>query len=91
MEFLVRIEVRLPPDMPEDRRRELLEAESARGRELLADGSLVRIWRVPGRLANISLYRAADATELHALLGSLPLAPWLEVSVEALATHPLEA
>jgi muconolactone D-isomerase len=91
MEFLVRIEVGLPPDMSEDRRRRLLEAESARGRELIADGSLVRIWRVPGRLANISLYRAADATQLHALISSLPLYPWLEVSVEALATHPLEA
>jgi muconolactone D-isomerase len=91
MEFLVRIEVRLPPEMPEDRRRGLLEAESARGRELIADGSLVRIWRVPGRLANISLYRADDATQLHALISSLPLYPWLDVSVEALATHPLEA
>jgi muconolactone D-isomerase len=91
MEFLARIEVGLPPDMPEDRRRELLEAESARGRELIADGSLVRIWRVPGRRANVSLYRAADATELHALIASLPLYPWLDISVEALATHPLEA
>ena len=91
MEFLVRIEIGLPPDMPEDRRSELLAAEAARGRELIAAGSLVRIWRVPGRRANVSLYRAADATELHALLGSLPLYPWLEISVEALATHPLEA
>jgi muconolactone D-isomerase len=38
----------------------------------------------------VSLYRAADATQLHELIGSLPLFPWLEVSVEALATHPLE-
>jgi muconolactone D-isomerase len=91
VEFLVRIEVGLPPDMPEDRRRQLLEAEAVRGRELIAAGSLVRIWRVPGRRANVSLYRAADATELHALIASLPLYPWLEVSVEALATHPLEA
>jgi muconolactone D-isomerase len=91
MEFLVRIEVGLPPDVPEDRRRQLLEAEAVRGRELVADGSLVRIWRVPGRRANVSLYRAPDATGLHELLSSLPLYPWLEISVEALATHPLEA
>jgi muconolactone D-isomerase len=90
VEFLVCIEVGLPLDMAEDRRRQLLEAESARGRELIAAGSLLRIWRVPGRRANVSLYRAADATELHALLASLPLFPWLDISVEALATHPLE-
>jgi muconolactone D-isomerase len=45
---------------------------------------------VPGRQANVSLYEASDATALHALLMSLPLWPWMDVQVEALATHPLE-
>ena len=90
MEFLVRINVDLSADVTEPRRRELLEAEAERGRELLASGALRRIWRVPGRPANISLYEASDATELHALLMSLPLWPWMDVQVEALATHPLE-
>jgi muconolactone D-isomerase len=91
MEFLVRIDVDLPPDLSEPRRRELLEAEAERGRELLASGALRRIWRVPGRRANVSLYEAPDATELHALLTSLPLWPWMDIDVQALATHPLEA
>jgi muconolactone D-isomerase len=91
MEFLVRIDVDLPADVTELRRRELLEAEAERGRDLLASGALLRIWRVPGRLANISIYDTADATELHALLSSLPLWPWMDVHVEPLATHPLEA
>jgi muconolactone D-isomerase len=46
---------------------------------------------VPGSWVNVSLYEASDATELHALLTSLPLWPWMDVHVEALATHPLEA
>jgi muconolactone D-isomerase len=91
MEFLVWIDVDLPPDLSEPRRRELREAEAERGRELLASGALRRIWRVPGRRANVSLYEAPDATELHALLTSLPLWPWMDVHVEPLATHPLEA
>ena len=90
MEFLVRIDIDLSAEVTEPRRRELLEAESERGRELLASGALRRIWRVPGRWANVSLYDAADATELHALLTSLPLWPWMDIHVEALATHPLE-
>ena len=89
-EFLVRIETRLPPDLPEPRRKELLDAESARGRELIESGKLRRIWRVPGRTANVSLYDVADADELHELLSSLPLARWMDIRVEALAVHPLE-
>lgn len=46
---------------------------------------------VPGRQANIAVYEAIDATDLHALITSLPLWPWMEVSIEALAVHPLEA
>ena len=91
MEFLVRIDVRLPPDMPPERRAELLEAEHRRGKELMAEGLLARIWRVPGRLSNYSLYRAPDATAVHAALASLPLWPWIEARVEGLAEHPLEA
>lgn len=91
MEFLVRIEVKLPPDMPEERRQALLAAEAARGRELIASGMLKRIWRIPGKLANVSLYEAPDATAVHAALTSLPLFPWITATVEALAVHPLEA
>lgn len=90
MEFLLTIEVKLPPDTPEDRRQQLLAAEERRGRELIELGKLVRIWRLPGRLANVSLYRCTDATELHDLLSSLPLFPWFDVTVQALAQHPLD-
>jgi muconolactone D-isomerase len=89
-EFFVRIEVRLPPELPEPQRAKLLDAESARGRELIEAGKLRRIWRVPGRMANVSLYDVADADELHELLSSLPLARWMDIRVEALAVHPLE-
>ena len=90
MEFLVRLEVRLPADTDPATRSALEAAERARGLELLASGRLRRIWRLPGRRANVSLYDVNDATELHALLSSLPLWPWMDAHVEALAEHPLE-
>jgi len=77
--------------MPPDERERLVALEAGRGRELIAMGKLRRIWRVPGRSANVALYEAIDATDLHALVTSLPLWPWMDVTVEALATHPLEA
>lgn len=90
MEFLVRVEVRLPAELAAEAREELTAREVARGKALQAAGSIVRIWRIPGRHANVAVWRAADPTELHELLTSLPLHPWMEIDVQALALHPLE-
>ena len=89
VQFLVNIDVRLPGDMPPPERAELLAAERRRGRELVAAGAIVSIWRIPGGLRNVGVWEAADATALHELLASLPLFPWLAADVTALAEHPL--
>ena len=88
MEFLVDIDIDLPVDMPEDQSRELTEREGERARELAAEARLIRLWRVPGRRANVGLWSAADATELHEALTSLPLYRYMRIRVEALARHP---
>lgn len=90
MEFLVRAENRLPADTPEEERGRLKKAERARADELRAAGVLKRLWRVPGRNATVGLYEAPDATELHDALASLPMFPWMDITVEAVATHPQE-
>ena len=91
MEFLVEFEFEVPagtPDADVERRQ---RAESAAAAELAEDGHLVRLWRRPlggnGTTA-IGLYRARDAAELNDLLGALPLADWLRVSITPLAAHP---
>ena len=89
MRFHVRITVRLPHDLDAGVRERLLAAELARGRELHAAGTIVDIWRIPGRLANVGIWEAADATELHGLIASLPLFPYLDAEVTALARHPI--
>lgn len=88
MEFLVSCEVRVPDHLPQERIDALRAAEAARAAELAAAGVLVRLWRVPGRWANRGLWCAADADELHTAIDSLPMRRWLDVRVEALATHP---
>jgi muconolactone D-isomerase len=89
LDFLVEITVELPAQMPEPERQRLREAELERGRELRAAGSIRAIWRLPGRYANVGVWSAGDASELHALIESLPLFPYLRVEVTALAAHPL--
>jgi muconolactone D-isomerase len=90
-EFLVRIDVSLPHSLPREEVERLVAAERVRGRELVAAGSIRRIWRLPGGIRNVGVWSAADATELHDLLTSLPLAQYISTQVEALAVHPLEA
>ncbi len=89
VEFLVEIDIRLPPELGEDRRESLLKAEGARGAALAEAGTLRAIWRVPGRLANRGIWSAPDATALHEALVSLPLWPFMDVAVVPLARHPL--
>jgi muconolactone D-isomerase len=91
VEFLVSIDIRTPHDLDREELAALQAAETARARELVEQGLLRRIWRIPGRRANVSLYEADDATDLHAALSSLPLFPYMEIAVQALATHPIEA
>lgn len=88
MEFLVHIEIRWPADAPEEHREEIFARELEQGRRLARAGQLRRLWRIPGRWANWSLYDVADATELHRALTSLPLYPWMDIEVHALAEHP---
>jgi muconolactone D-isomerase len=88
MEFLVRIDVRLPPDFDEARKDNMVRGEAARASELAAAGVIYRLWRIPGRWSNVGIWSADDATALHEAISSLPMYPWLDVDVSPLATHP---
>lgn len=90
MEFLVRVVVRLPADMPPEEEQRLRAAELQAGRELAAAGTIQRIWRVPGTTSNVGIWRAADADTLHDIFSGLPMWRWLEVEIQPLATHPIE-
>jgi muconolactone D-isomerase len=91
MEFLLRIDLALPADMPDAQRDRLLAEEHAHALDLRRSGAIKRFWRLPGGTSNVGIWEAADATHLHQLVSGLPLFPWLVVDVTALAAHPLEA
>jgi len=88
MELLVHITIALPPEMSDNERQALYAAERVQAASLAAAGRLVRLWRIPGRTANWGLWHASDATELHDALTSLPLWPYMNIEVTALAKHP---
>lgn len=88
MEFLVKIDIAWPPEKTESEKNRIFEEELVAGQHLARRGQLRRIWRIPGRWANWSLYEVADATQLHAALATLPLFPWMDIEVFPLAEHP---
>lgn len=87
MLYLVQMDVRVLHDVdPEWFER--LKAEKARARELRRVAQWRHLWRVAGRYANVSVFDVADHDELHAILSSLPLFPFMEIAVTPLARHP---
>ena len=86
MDFLVRVDFARAYELPEDERAALLERERSRGRELLSQGVIRQLWLLPGTRTNIGIWSAADADALEEALASLPIRPYTEIHVTALAT-----
>jgi muconolactone D-isomerase len=91
MKFLLRIEVSLPPDMAEDAKAALRAHEHERGTELIAQRTLLHIWRIVGRIANVSVWQAPTLEALHDALVTLPMFPYMKIDVTPLIDHPMTA
>lgn len=88
MLFHVTMKVRLPAEMPAAQADDIKAREKAYAQDLMRKGKWPHIWRVAGRYANVSIFDVADNDELHALLSGLPLFPYMDIKVTALARHP---
>jgi muconolactone delta-isomerase len=91
MDYLVDFILTVPEGTPASELEQRTTGEGTRVAELAAHGYALRVWKpLPddGRTRAIGLYRAADDTELQAILESLPLWPWMDISFTALAEHP---
>ena len=86
MDFLVHMEVNA--GAPAETVQGLAADEARRARELADAGVVRRLWRVPGRRANWGIWSATNSDELHAALASLPLFPFMTMTVHPLARHP---
>jgi muconolactone D-isomerase len=88
MLFHVGITVRIPHDADADEIQELSAREHERAKELQLQRKWLHLWRVAGKYANISVFDVDSPAELHEILNSLPLYPFMEVEVTALCRHP---
>jgi muconolactone D-isomerase len=88
MLFLVRMDVNIPTDMPEDKAAAIKATEKAYSQNLQREGKWVSIWRVVGEYANYSVFNAENNDELHEMISNLPLFPYMDIEVIPLAKHP---
>jgi muconolactone D-isomerase len=88
MLFMLRIDVTIPPELPQAAKDQLRERENARAMELINEGTLVRIWRIVGRVANFSVWEAPTLEALHDKAGSLPMFPYMKIDITPLINHP---
>ena len=89
MLFLLRIDVSIPADMPQADKDKLRERENARAAELIAEGTMQGIWRIVGRIANNSLWKADTLEILHDKVSSTPMFPYMKIDVTPLINHPM--
>lgn len=88
MLFLVRMDVKLPHDLPAGDRADIIAREKAYAQELQREGRWRHLWRVVGEYANYSVFDVESNDALHRILSELPLFPHMQIQVTPLATHP---
>lgn len=88
MLFHVAMTVKVPHDVDPARLKTLQAEEKARAQELMEAGVWRHLWRVVGEYRNVSIFDVSSNAELHEILSTLPLFPFLEIQVTALCRHP---
>ncbi len=87
-EFLTTFTITIPAGTPAQAAEQTEAREAARAKELAGQGHLLRLWRLPGEGRALGLWQAKDATEMQAIVKSLPLDPWMTVQTTPFTRHP---
>jgi muconolactone D-isomerase len=82
------MDVLIPTDMDANKVAELKAVEKALSQELQEQGKWRHIWRLAGEYSNFSIFDVESNEELHDIMMSLPLYPYMKVEVTPLLRHP---
>ncbi len=87
MQFMAKIVLSLPGDWSSEKLEEMNLTERARSMKMVADGKLKRIYRIAGLRANFSIWETETVEELHEILTSMPLHPYMNIEVYPIIKH----
>jgi muconolactone D-isomerase len=88
MLFKVEMEINIPHTLDPAYVEQLKQREKEVSQSIQRSGKWPHLWRVAGRYANVSIFDVDDVDELHALLSSLPLYPFMDIRTVPLCKHP---
>ncbi|MBR1221067.1 muconolactone Delta-isomerase [Bradyrhizobium sp. U87765 SZCCT0131] len=88
MLFQVEMNVEIPQGIAPEVVAQLKDTERLRAQELQRSGQWRHLWRIAGRYANISIFDVESNEALHDILSTLPLFPFMRVTVTPLCRHP---
>jgi len=88
MLYQVEMTVNIPPDISKEAVEAIKIEEKSYAQDLQKQGKWLYLWRVVGRYENLSIFDVESNDALHDLLSNLPLFPYMDIRVTALARHP---
>jgi muconolactone D-isomerase len=88
MLFQVEMDVNIPHGLDPDFVTSIKNKEKHIAQALQKSGKWRHLWRVVGQYKNISIFDVESADELHDILTSLPLFPFMQIEVTSLCRHP---
>lgn len=88
MLFHVQMDVRIPHDLNPLAVDDLKRVERERAQVLQRQGKWRHLWRIAGQYSNISIFDVEDVQELHDIVSTLPLFPYMNITVSPLCRHP---
>lgn len=88
MIFHVEMKVNIPSTIAKEVVAELISKEREISQSYQRTGKWAYLWRIAGQYANISIFDVESPAELHQIISSLPLFPFMEIEIKALCVHP---
>ncbi|MCP1996131.1 muconolactone Delta-isomerase family protein [Flavobacterium sp. HSC-61S13] len=88
MIYVVEMDVNIPESWNEEKIADYLAREKACSQQHQKSGKWVYLWRVAGKYSNISVLDVSGPDELHSIVSSLPLFPYMNIKVTSICKHP---
>jgi len=88
MLYVVEMDVNIPTTWSEEKIQEYITREKETSQRWQKSGKWVYLWRVAGKYSNISVIEAESPDELHEIISSLPLFPYMTIKVTSVCKHP---